>query len=91
MAISASFLNQPDLGSGWFTFVIGPGSLVLQLMSLTGAGFVVAAVVADRREVPQPDDEVQGAAADQPSASHVVVEDPLAYDPADFEPPRLMS
>lgn len=83
-ALNAVFVARADHGSGLFLTLIGPVSMALQLVALISAGFVVAAVLTDRRD-PGMDTAAESV------ADHVVVDDPLAYDPVDFEPPRHTS
>ena len=82
MGITAMLVLSTDLGSGPAQVLLGPVSIGLAVMSLLAWCFVIAAVVTDRRQDPPAE------TADEPAANDVVEDDPLAYDPADFEPPR---
>lgn len=62
--------------------VLGPVSFVLQATSLIASGFVVAAVLTDRRTERRRDETAP------PQGQPVVQGDPLAYDPVDFERPH---
>lgn len=92
LGLNAFFFARTDLSSGFVQTLLGPVSMALQALSVIASGFVVAAVLIDRREVP-----VAGTGPAEPSVDavdavdEVAVDDPLAYDPADFEPPRHAS
>ncbi len=87
VGVSAMVFSSAGAQNGLDATLYGSLSMAFQVMSLIAAGCIVAAVVTDRREVP----EAGTAAEQQPCAEAVLADDPLAYDPVDFEPPRRMS
>ncbi|KGN32290.1 hypothetical protein N802_18170 [Knoellia sinensis KCTC 19936] len=86
MALNAVVFTSTDQSAQGLGTLVGSVSSALVFLTLIAWGFVIAALLAGRSNGPE------AVGAEEPSsAADRSSDDPLAYDPADFMPPRPRS